>query len=376
MTDLCIQLAPGVPSGLGAALSAVGVQVRVASLPVLPGTHGVVILAADLGAAGEQPGSIGLLALIEHPSEAVAASMSGASSALRSSATDSLVAAAVAVAERFQRLAAPSGDDALVDTLHAQLRALTERRQGWEHEVRTPLGIIRSNAANLRDGIDGPVTPDQRESIDSILSASTQLEHLLERDRYTRPNLPAIPSVGMDQRQGSRVASGGSGRTLVSLVPLVRRVLGQFMAGAERQGVVLRLSAPSDLASVWLDEVKITQLLSNLVGNALKHSKNAELVQVLVREEAPGTLPMAGVRITVQDSGEGVPADMLERIFERGVRGASHPDAPPGRGLGLTVSRDLVAAHGGELWAENLAEGGAAFHAVLPVDLRSGRRRR
>jgi len=261
--------------------------------------------------------------------------------------------------------------DPLVESLHAQLRALTERRQGWEHEVRTPLGVIRSNAANLRDGIDGPLTDDMRESVGSILSAVMQLEGLLDRERFTSPNIPAVGAPV--RRSGGRHAQGGRAR--VEIVPLVRRVVGQFAARAEREGVALTFSASAELPGIWLDEVKITQVISNLLQNALEHSKGADTVHVLVTDEPAGlTLPMAALRITVRDSGRGIPPELLDRIFERGVRGRSEETAPPGRGLGLTVTRDLVGAHGGRLWAENRREGGAAFHVVLPVDLRTGGR--
>ncbi|MCO4769259.1 MAG: sensor histidine kinase [Deltaproteobacteria bacterium] len=266
--------------------------------------------------------------------------------------------------------------DLLVDSLHAQLRALTERRQAWEHEVRTPLGIIRSNAANIRDGIDGPVSEDQAESIASVLAAVAQLERLLERDRYTKPNIPSITTDQIERRQGARLATGGAGRSQIQLGPLVREVVAQFAVAAEQEGVRLSFSCSDGLPPIWLDRVKITQLVSNLVGNALKHSQSADSVRVTVVAEPAGrVLTLDALRLSVQDSGKGIPVELLERIFERGVRGYSDRSAPPGRGIGLTVSRDLVAAHGGRLWAENVGEGGAVFHAVLPVDLRSRPRR-
>lgn len=374
--SLVIQITPGVNPALGRALRDVVAEVRFEELPARSGVCGLVAPAVDLRAAGPHPASVGILGLIRSLDEAAACAAIGAMSALATAPVETLVEAAVAAAERrtVLRSGRPAYSDDLVDTLHAQLRSLTERRQGWEHEVRTPLGIIRSNAANLRDGIDGPITADQGDSIESILDAATQLERLLDRDQIPRPNTPPIvlPSEMRNQRRRTRVGEGGIGRTLVHIVPLVRRVVAQFTASAERQGVALRLSAASDLPMIWVDEVKIIQLVSNLVSNALKHGGDARSIQVRVAEESvTGAAEMYGIRLTVRDSGAGIREDLIERIFERGVRGYGDQPAPPGLGLGLTVSRDLVASHGGRLWAENLPEGGAAFHAILPVDLRS-----
>lgn len=374
--SLVIQIAPGVNPELGRALRHAVAEVRFEALPARSGVCGLVAPAIGLSAAGPQPASVGVLGLICSLEEAAACAAIGAMSALATAPVETLVEAAVAAASRgtVLRSGRPAYSDGLVDTLHAQLRSLTERRHGWEHEVRTPLGIIRSNAANLRDGIDGPITADQGDSIESVLDAATQLERLLDREQFPRPNIPPIvlPNELPNQRRGTRVVEGGTGRALIHIVPLVRRVVAQFTATAERQGVALRLSAASDLPMIWIDEVKITQLVSNLISNALKHGGDARSIQVRVAgESVTGVIALHGIRLTVRDSGDGIREDLIERIFERGVRGYGDKPAPPGLGLGLTVSRDLVAAHGGRLWAENLPEGGAAFHAVLPVDLRS-----
>lgn len=361
------------PVGLAVELSRRGADVVAAELPARDGVDVVVVRAATLGGAGAQ-GDVAILALFDEPAEASASAMVGARAA-PFDASPAVLAAAVAALAGTRRPPA-TDSSAVVESLQEQLRSLIERRQGWDHEVRTPLGIIRSNAANLRDGIDGPLTDDQRESVDSILDAATQLERLLERDRYTRPNIPALQG-SLDtlrrQRRGARVTAGG-GRQRTELVPLVRGVLGQFAAQAASRGAELSFSASGAVPDVWLDPVKITQLLSNLVGNALKHTPPGSRVTVLLVDEPVGdVLAMPAVRLSVLDGGQGIPEELLERIFERGVRVFDGADAPAGRGLGLTVSRDLVAAHGGKLWAENRSRGGAVFHAVLPVDLRAGR---
>jgi len=372
---LVIQVTPGVSAELAQELGKVA-DVRFKSLPTGSEVSGLVVPAIELGAAGPQPTSVGVLALIHSLDEAAACAAVGATSALRTAPLETLVQSALVAAERgmLQARGSLPDSDELVDTLHAQLRSLTQRRHAWEHEVRTPLGIIRSNAANLRDGIDGPTTEDQDDSIRSILDAVTQLERLLERDRFSRPNIPAIvlPSERSNERRGGAVDERVPGRTLIHMVPLIRRVLGQFTAISERKGVAMEFSAAEDLPKIWVDEVKITQLVSNLLSNALKHGGDAASIHVRVAEESViGSVAIRGIRLTVQDGGDGIRDDLIERIFERGVRGYGDDTAPPGLGLGLAVSRDLVAAHGGRLWAENLPEGGAAFHAVLPVDLRS-----
>ena len=133
-------------------------------------------------------------------------------------------------------------------------------------------------------------------------------------------------------------------------------------SGGGRQGISLRVEAPSDLPPVRMDRTRMAQALGNLLDNAVRHTPEGGVVLVLV--EAVGE----SVRVSVEDTGEGVPEEELGQIFDRFYRvDPSRSRATGGTGLGLTIARQLVEAHGGTIWAEGRSEGGSRFVFELPM---------
>jgi two-component system sensor histidine kinase KdpD len=113
-----------------------------------------------------------------------------------------------------------------------------------------------------------------------------------------------------------------------------------------------------------MDGVLIEQVLLNLLDNALKYAPADSAIQVSAR-------PTDGsVTIEVSDHGSGIPGGDEERIFDKFYRAA--PAGTTGVGLGLTVSRGIITAHGGRMWAENLPERGAVFRFTLPLERDTG----
>jgi signal transduction histidine kinase len=112
---------------------------------------------------------------------------------------------------------------------------------------------------------------------------------------------------------------------------------------------------------VWVsaDADRVQQVLSNLIDNARKNSPAVEAVEVAI--EVVG----GEAQVTVSDHGAGIADESLERIFDKFVRGRG--ESVSGTGLGLYISRQIVHAHGGRIWAESTPGEGAAFHFVLPV---------
>jgi signal transduction histidine kinase len=126
----------------------------------------------------------------------------------------------------------------------------------------------------------------------------------------------------------------------------------------------IELRLPDGDVVVACDRHRIGQVLSNLIGNAIKYAGNAPIRVELRAEDAQ-------VCVSVRDRGPGIPVASLEAIFESRVRLASEPAGPPGSGLGLHISRRIVAAHGGRIWAESEPGAGSRFVVCLP---RSGGR--
>ncbi len=146
-------------------------------------------------------------------------------------------------------------------------------------------------------------------------------------------------------------------REPVAVAGLVEETVAAFGPVAQAKQVTIQADAPNGLGEASLDGGRILQVLANLVSNAIKFTPEGGRVRVAVAASDQE------VHFTVQDSGIGIPADQLERIFDR-FRQLSQTRV--GLGLGLHISKLLVEAHGGRLWAESAAGAGSTLHAVLP----------
>jgi signal transduction histidine kinase len=141
---------------------------------------------------------------------------------------------------------------------------------------------------------------------------------------------------------------------------LVIQSIEVVQAAADAAGVTL--CSDVDRVAVSADTDRIVQALVNLIGNAVKFSTQGSIVRITVRRAEQGAL------FSVADTGRGIPADRLERIFER-FRQVDASDAREkgGTGLGLPIARGIVDQHGGRMWAESETGQGSAFHFTLPL---------
>jgi signal transduction histidine kinase len=127
---------------------------------------------------------------------------------------------------------------------------------------------------------------------------------------------------------------------------------------AKERGVQLSVESAGEPVNVLADKERVSQVLSNLVGNALKFTPRGGAVTVLA--EGLGDL----VRLSVADNGPGVPPDHLPRLFERFWQ--AKRVSREGTGLGLYIAKGIVEAHGGRIWAESAPGNGSTFHFTLP----------
>lgn len=233
------------------------------------------------------------------------------------------------------------------NAMTSRLEAEDARRQSViadvAHELRTPLTVIRGQAEAIVDG----VYPGDAEHLKPILAATTTLETLVA-DLQT---LAVAETGGLQLR-----------REPVDLVVLANETLDGFRAAARERGVALVAGAAS-VPLISVDPVRISAVVRNLVGNALRHTPRGGTVQVTV--EPAGA---AAVLLAVSDDGEGIAPDLLPRVFDRFVRGP----ASDGSGLGLAIVRDIIEAHGGTVRARNNADHGATVEVTLPLGAASG----
>src|SRR5262249_32110128 len=130
---------------------------------------------------------------------------------------------------------------------------------------------------------------------------------------------------------------------------------------ASEKGIDLGLSVPETDGVVRADRDKLYQILLNLAHNAVKFTPPGGSVRVHVEAQQAG-----GVVTMVQDTGEGIPPEELERIFDQFHQVSQSAEQPQGTGLGLTIAKKLVELHGGTIWVRSTLGTGSAFYFTLP----------
>lgn len=149
----------------------------------------------------------------------------------------------------------------------------------------------------------------------------------------------------------------------ITVRPLLEEVRETVSVLAEAKSITLTLQNAATVPEVYADPVKLSQVIINLISNAVKFTPKGGTITVSVEPDAAGM-----ARFTVSDTGIGIPKDKLEVIFEsfRQVDG-SHTRSHNGTGLGLTISRKLVELHGGKIWAESELSRGSRFIFTMPL---------
>jgi signal transduction histidine kinase len=262
-----------------------------------------------------------------------------------------------------------SGDDEVAqlastfDQMAEQLQTGIERERAQEsarremvaavsHDLRTPLTTIRAMVEALSDGV--VAQPDEVRRYLALTRAEVQhLSRLID-----------------DLFELSQIESGALRLDLAptNVAELIGQTVDAYAAAAHDAGVTLDCDAGPNMPSVPADGARLTRVLRNLLDNALRYTPSGGRILVTARLSSDST--PASVNVTVQDTGPGLPDGDAERVFDRFYRSASARTrtAPTtGAGLGLTIARGLVQAHGGRMWAENVPSAGAAFHFTLPL---------
>jgi two-component system phosphate regulon sensor histidine kinase PhoR len=267
------------------------------------------------------------------------------------------------------RDAGPQASLVILQDLTRIRRLETVRRDfisNISHELRTPLASLKALVDTLRDGAldDPPAAQHFLDRIETEVEALTQMaQELLELSRIESGQAPMwlIPTPVADV-----------------VFPPVERLRPQ----AERTGLNITIDLPPDLPPVLADAERVQQVITNIVHNAIKFTPSEGQIGVSgyrlqvsgeghVEPETPNTKletlpPGEWVLIAVKDSGVGIPADDLPRIFERFYK-ADRARSGGGTGLGLAIAKHIVQAHGGRVWAESVEGKGSTFYFSLPA---------
>jgi K+-sensing histidine kinase KdpD len=242
------------------------------------------------------------------------------------------------LAEKVGELAQANADLQKLDQMRSEFVSLVS------HQIRAPLTNIGGAVERIRNDC-AAINPTCVRMFAILEQQTARLDRLVS-----------------DVLNAARIESGQLvlHQEPLSLLPVVNQVTEQVRARSSNRAILV--ADKPGLPLVYADRDRVGEVLANLLDNADKYSPPGEAIAIDVRAD------QEEVTVSVRDAGPGLPAETLERIFERFYRtDSSDGQAAYGYGLGLYVCRRLIEAQGGRIWAENQTAGGAAFSFALPV---------
>ena len=231
-------------------------------------------------------------------------------------------------------------------------KAKSDFLANMSHELRTPLNSIIGFSQALGQGLAGPVSKEQKEYLDDILESG---RHLL-----------GIINEILD------LAKIEAGRTELEyatfgVAELFDKSLFLFREKADKHRMQLELEIAPELGELHADYQRLRQVLINLLGNAFKFTEDGGSIALRARPD-DGFGDSGGLHVSVEDSGIGIKAADLERLFEPFEQlEPSLTKKYEGTGLGLALSKNIIEQHGGRIWAESVPGQGSVFHFVIPL---------
>ena len=249
--------------------------------------------------------------------------------------------------------AANEGLQTLNEDLERQRAAADEANKAkstflavMSHELRTPLNAIGGYVQLIEMGVHGPVTEEQREALRRVDRSQRHLLRLINDVL----NLSRIEAGRVDYRVER-----------VTLSEVVGSILPMVEPQVASKNLRLDVSVPAEIAA-QADREKVQQILLNLLTNAIKFTASGGRITVVA-----GTLSPSQVFLRVTDTGSGIPADMIEKVFEPFIQvDAGRSRTGEGTGLGLAISRDLARGMSGDLRATSTLRVGSTFELALP----------
>lgn len=228
------------------------------------------------------------------------------------------------------------------NAMSARLASTDRNRRAFvadlTHELRTPLAVIRGQAEAIGDGL----YPGDPSHVAPIIDATRSLESLVE----------ALPTLTLADVGALRLK-----REPVEVGPLIHSGLAAFQSMADAAGVRLQSELVPNTPPIDADPARIRGVLMNLLSNAIRYTPSGGTVTVSAGQVGNE------VAIAVRDTGQGIPDDLRLHVFDRFVKGSGSP----GAGLGLAISRDVVAAHGGTINLTSEVGKGTEVRFTVPI---------
>lgn len=218
------------------------------------------------------------------------------------------------------------------------------------HELRTPLHIIQGNLEGVLDGVYPPTPEHINNTLDETRLLTRLVNDLQTLSLAETGHLPLHP-------------------TRFLLADLVEDLASSFASPAASLEIDLKTSILDPRQQLTADYDRLNQVLSNLISNALRHTPRGGTVLVQAESIENGSQPANdAVRITVRDTGSGIPAEDLPFIFDRFWRGDRSRSERTHSGLGLAIAKQLIRAHGGTITAQSVVGAGSSFVIEVPKD--------
>jgi signal transduction histidine kinase len=245
-----------------------------------------------------------------------------------------------------ERVAREADLRAAVDEAHAANEARSRFFAAMSHELRTPIGAISGYADLLVNGMFGPIGETQREPLGRIRTVASHLQHIVDE-------ILSFSRIGAG-REETQITDADA-------IVLAREALVAVEPLAVKKGLAVRSRFPADRIAARTDQVKVRQILINLLGNAIKFTERGSIeLEVALTDE--GRM----VAFSVLDTGAGIAAADLVSIFEPFTRVPTRGASKPGTGLGLAVSRGLARLLGGDIAVTSEIGVGSRFTATIP----------
>jgi two-component system sensor histidine kinase GlrK len=215
------------------------------------------------------------------------------------------------------------------------------------HEFRTPLSTIKMGLGLLQEEVEGPISDKQRKLLDILGEETNRLTGLVNALLDLSKMEAGMMTYAFEQKD---------------LLPLIGKVTKEMEPLVEARKIHLEAKMADRLPQVKMDSERMLQALRNLIGNAVKFTPDGGRVSVAARPTGQG------VEVSVSDTGPGIPRENLNTIFEKFQQGiVKGPQQMKGTGLGLAITKQIIASHGGRIWAESRPGQGSTFIFLLPA---------
>ena len=247
------------------------------------------------------------------------------------------------------------------------VRDLTERQEREARVRELQAEVVHISRLSAMGEMASALAHELNQPLSAIANYMSGAKRLLERaegrdvrvaEALDKAGEQALRAGDIIRRLRDFLARGEGERTVESLAKLVHEACGLALLGAKESGVAVTYEIDPHLDRVLVDRVQIQQVIVNLVRNAVDAMQEVERRELLVSTSVDGDMAM----VTVADTGPGLDPVAAERLFQPFVT-----TKPTGMGIGLSISRTIVEAHGGRIWSEPKPGGGALFRFTVPL---------